>query len=174
MRGIQIKEYVKVATPIVFAPAVYTYPYSQGPEELKVVDLPTPTPKPNEYLIAIHASATNFFDLLQIRGKYQHQPPLPWVAGSEFSGVVLKAPSSLPDGKTPKFSEGDRVLGASQGGYASHIVATEERLRPVPEGWSYEDAAGVFVTAPTSYAGLVVRAGIKKGMYNPPRLSTAD
>ncbi|KAF2677099.1 zinc-binding alcohol dehydrogenase-like protein [Lentithecium fluviatile CBS 122367] len=145
MKGIQIKEYVK------------------GPEDLKVIDLPTPTPKPDEYLIAIHASATNFFDLLQIRGKYQHQPPFPWVAGSEFSGVVLKAPSSLPNGRTPKFKEGDKVFGASQGGYATHIVSTEERLRPMPDGWSFMDAAGLFVTGPTSYAGLVVRAGIKKG-----------
>lgn len=145
MRAIQLKEYVG------------------GPEDLKVIDLPTPDPKPNEYLIAIHASATNFFDLLQIRGKYQHQPPFPWIAGSEFSGVVLKAPSSLPSGRTPKYKKGDRVFGASQGGYATHIVSTEERLRPVPAGWDLMDAAGLFVTAPTSYAGLVVRAGIKKG-----------
>ncbi|KAL6708871.1 hypothetical protein ACN47E_002278 [Coniothyrium glycines] len=145
MKGIQIKEYVN------------------GPEDLRVLDLPVPTPKPNEYLIAIHASATNFFDLLQIRGKYQNQPAFPWIAGSEFSGQVLQAPTSLPGGKTPAFKKGDKVFGASQGGYATHIVCTEEFLKPVPEGWSYEDAAGVFVTAPTSYAGLVVRAGIKKG-----------
>ncbi len=39
---------------------------------------------------------------------------------------------------------------------------------PVPEGWSYEDAAGLFVTAPTSYAGLVVRAQVKKGTHSIP------
>lgn len=141
---------------------------SQGPEDLKVLDLPTPSPKSNEYLIAIHASATNFFDLLQIRGKYQHQPAFPWVAGSEFSGVVLQVPSSLAGGKTPKFKVGDKVFGASQGGYATHITCSEEKLKGVPEGWSFADAAGVFVTAPTSYAGLVVRAGIKKGMLHFP------
>jgi NADPH2:quinone reductase len=77
--------------------------------------------------------------------------------------VVLQAPASLAGGKTPKYKVGDKVFGASQGGYATHIVATEERLRPMPEGWSFFDAAGLFVTGPTSYAGLVVRAGIKKG-----------
>jgi len=35
----------------------------------------------------------------------------------------------------------------------------------VPEGWSFDEAAGLFVTAPTSYGALVVRAGIKKGDY---------
>lgn len=77
---------------------------------------------------------------------------------------MLKAPTSLPGGKTPKFKEGDKVFGAGQGAYATHIVSTEEKLKGMPEGWSFEDAAGVFVTAPTSYAGLVVRAGIKKGI----------
>lgn len=43
-------------------------------------------------------------------------------------------------------------------------MCTEDKLKGVPEAWSFEDAAGLFVTAPTSYAGLVVRAGIKKGM----------
>jgi len=39
----------------------------------------------------------------------------------------------------------------------------EERLRKVPSGWSLVDAAGLYVTAPTSYAALVMRAGIKSG-----------
>ncbi|RDW73110.1 hypothetical protein BP6252_07017 [Coleophoma cylindrospora] len=144
MRGIQIKEYVK------------------GPDELKVVDLPDPVPANDQYLIAIHASATNFFDLLQIAGKYQHQPPLPWVSGSEFAGVILSVPSRNPN---PKFKVGDKVFGASQGGYATKVAAKEEALRPVPRGWSFFEAAGLFVTAPTSYGALVTRAGVKEGDY---------
>jgi NADPH2:quinone reductase len=35
----------------------------------------------------------------------------------------------------------------------------------VPDGWSFHEAAGLFITAPTSYAALVVRAGVKKGDY---------
>ncbi len=33
----------------------------------------------------------------------------------------------------------------------------------MPDGWSFQEAAGLFVTAPTSYGALVVRAGIKAG-----------
>ena len=128
-----------------------------------MTDLPDPVPKPNQYLIAVHASATNFFDLLQIRGKYQHQPPLPWVSGAEFAGVILEAPKSLPEGQKPAFKTGDRVFGAAQGGYATKVCATQEQLRPMPKGWGFFESAGLFITAPTSYAGLVTRAGIKKG-----------
>jgi hypothetical protein len=39
-----------------------------------VTELPDPKPLPDQYLIEVHAAATNFFDILQIQGKYQNQP----------------------------------------------------------------------------------------------------
>lgn len=111
-------------------------------------------------MIEIHSAGTNFFDILQIQGKYQHQPPLPWVGGAEFAGTVIAVPTSS---KSPRFRVGDRVFGATQGAYAEHVLAPEQALLPVPSGWSFEDAAGLFVTAPTSYGGLVHRAGVKAG-----------
>lgn len=142
MRAIQIREYVS------------------HPNDLTVTTLPPPTPQPDQYTIAIHATATNFFDLLQIRGKYQHQPPLPWISGSEFSGQITAVPSSL---QNPKFKVGDKVFGAAQGGYATIACAKESQLKPVPKGWGYFEAAGLFVTMPTSYAGLVTRCNLKAG-----------
>ncbi|KAJ4146517.1 hypothetical protein NW754_001982 [Fusarium falciforme] len=121
MRGIQIKEYLK------------------SPDQLVVSDLPDPAPKDDAYLIQVHAAAANFFDILQIQGKYQNQPPFPWVAGAEFAGTVISAPRNNPN--------------------------PQESLLPVPDGWSFQEAAGLFVTAPTSYGALVVRAGVKKGDY---------
>jgi NADPH2:quinone reductase len=181
--------------------------------DLKITELPDPVPSKDQYVVGIHASATNFFDLLQIAGKYrkyssllepslsyssihlnishtfsthskivlfpsaktykepiansptiaEHQPPLPWVSGSEFAGVVISVPSSPKS--PPKYKVGDRVFGASQGGYATKVAAREEVLKPVPKGWSFFEAAGLFVTAPTSYGALVTRAGVKAGDY---------
>ena len=122
--------------------------------------VPTPSPAADKYLIEIHSAGTNFFDILQIQGKYQHQPPLPWVGGAEFAGTIAAVPTSSA---SPRFKVGDRVFGATQGAYATHVLAPEQALLPVPNGWSFEDAAGLFVTAPTSYGGLVHRAGVKQG-----------
>ncbi|KAF5020116.1 hypothetical protein F66182_7879 [Fusarium sp. NRRL 66182] len=144
MRGIQITEYVK------------------GPDQLKVSDLPDPKPSEDQYLIQVHATAANFFDILQVQGKYQIQPPFPWVAGTEFAGTVLATPASI---SKPKFPVGSRVFGGCQGAFATKLTAKEEQLLPVPDGWSFKEAAGLFVTAPTSYSALVVRAEIKKGDY---------
>lgn len=81
----------------------------------------------------------------------------PWVAGSEFAGTVISGP------KNGKFQPGSRVFGAQQGAFATKVCAKESSLLPVPPGWGFQEAAGLFVTAPTSYGALVVRAGIKKG-----------
>ena len=81
----------------------------------------------------------------------------------EFAGVIIQTPSKLAQGKKPRFQVGDKVYGASQGGYATKVAAKEDVLRPVPTGWSFMDAAGVFVTGPTSYAALVTRAKVQRG-----------
>jgi len=78
----------------------------------------------------------------------------------EFSGVVIAVPTGI---KSPKFKKGDKVFGAAQGAYATKVAAKELALRPVPEGWSFFESAGLFVTAPTSYGALVIRAGVKQG-----------
>ncbi|KAM6485415.1 hypothetical protein HDV62DRAFT_354806 [Trichoderma sp. SZMC 28011] len=143
MRGIEIQKYVK------------------SPAELQVTELPDPVPKDDEYVIEVHAAAANFFDILQVQGRYQNQPPFPWVAGAEFAGTVVSTPRKS---KTkPRFAVGARVFGAAQGAFATKLCTKEVALLPVPEGWSFRDAAGLFVTAPTSYGALVVRAGIKAG-----------
>ncbi|EGX44294.1 hypothetical protein TWF173_010592 [Orbilia oligospora] len=146
MRGIQISQYLQSPDDV---------------DRLSPIQLPDPSPKEDQYLIAIRASATNFFDILQVQGKYQHQPPLPWISGSEFSGYVLKTPST----GVPRYKVGDRVFGASQGSYATKICVSENLLHKIPDGWSYEAAAGLYVTVPTSYAALTLRANLKEGEW---------
>lgn len=110
----------------------------------------------------MHAASLNFFDLLQIRGKYQWQPPFPWISGAEFSGEVIAVPSKPKNGK-PKYKVGDGVFGSSQGAYAEQVCAKEDSLRPMPKGFSYVEAGGLYTTMSTSYAALVTRAQVKKG-----------
>lgn len=57
------------------------------------------------------------------------------------------------------------MFGASQGAYATRIVANANSVLPSPKGWSHSEAAGLFVTAPTAYAALVTRAAIKPGDF---------
>ena len=90
MKGIQLTKYAKVRdasnllvtstniTSITIAFALTLFSLSdfpqKGPDELVVQSLPDVQPLPDQYLIAVHAAAANFFDILQIQGKYQNQP----------------------------------------------------------------------------------------------------
>ncbi|KAI5297674.1 hypothetical protein KEM55_004394 [Ascosphaera atra] len=147
MRGIQVTEYVK------------------GPSELKVTEIPGLKPSPDKYLVTVHTAGTNFFDILQIQGKYQNQPPFPWTAGVEFAGTVVATPTAPKGGQQPKFRVGDRVFGACQGAYATQVLVEEPSLLPMPTNFSFEDAAGLFITVPTSYGALVTRANVKAGEW---------
>lgn len=83
-----------------------------------------------------------------LRRKYQLKPTHPYVAGAEFSGLV-SARSPIPPG-CPFVPGVTRVFGAGQGAYAEVIKASWRACVPVPEGMGWEEAAGLFVTYPTS------------------------
>ncbi len=88
------------------------------------------------------------------------QPPFPFVGGAEFAGRISKdspIPPNCP------FKPGDRVFGSGQGAYADKIATNWQQLFPIPKRMSYNEAAGLFVTWPTSYEALVGRAELKAG-----------
>ncbi|PWA00368.1 hypothetical protein BB558_003591 [Smittium angustum] len=130
-----------------------------GPDEMQVFTVPIPVPKKGEILVKIEATGANFFDILMIQGKYQHKPPLPFIPGSEFSGVVVSSHQT-----TKEFKEGERVFGSTDtGAYAEYVCVNEAQLYKIPENLTFEQAAGIYVTYPTSYAALTLRANLKPG-----------
>ncbi|OMH82907.1 Quinone oxidoreductase-like protein 2 [Zancudomyces culisetae] len=121
--------------------------------------IPIPEPQAGEILVKIEAAGANFFDILIIQGKYQVKPKLPFIPGSEFAGTVVRS-------NDPKssFKPGDRVFGSTTtGAYAEYTSIASDRLFLIPENLNFEEACGIYVTLPTSYAALKVRADIKAG-----------
>ncbi|KAK1924379.1 NAD(P)-binding protein [Papiliotrema laurentii] len=133
------------------------------PSKIQVAtDVPVPKPGKGEVLIDVHAAGLNFFDILQAQGKYQTQPPMPFVLGAEFSGTI-SADSPIP--KHCPYKPGDRVFGYAQGAYGEHVVANPFALIPLPDNVSFEQAAVVPLTYTTSYEGLVHRGKIQPGEW---------
>src|SRR5512133_1187099 len=130
-----------------------------GVEALQWKELPTPSPKPGEVLIEIKAASLNFPDLLIVQNKYQMKPPLPFVPGSEYAGVVQAA----GDGVT-HLKVGQHVACLSgTGGFGTHTVAPAALCLPLPDGFSFVDAAAFIMIYATSYHALVDRAQLKPG-----------
>lgn len=74
-----------------------------------------------------------------------------------YLGVIIAAHPSVKDHKV-----GDRVFGANFS-YAERIIVNAKNILPIPSNFSFEEAAGLYITYPTSYAALVLRAQLKQG-----------
>jgi NADPH:quinone reductase len=115
-----------------------------GPEAMQLVELPVPSPKPNEAVVKIAASGVNFIDVYVREGRYK--APLPFVNGQEAAGVVTEVGSEV---KTVK--PGDRVAYAGPlGAYAEYASVPADRLVPVPSGVSDRDAAAAMLQGMTA------------------------
>eukprot|EP01128_Nolandella_sp_AFSM9_P010512 TRINITY_DN7282_c0_g1_i1.p1 TRINITY_DN7282_c0_g1~~TRINITY_DN7282_c0_g1_i1.p1 ORF type:complete len:340 (+),score=79.37 TRINITY_DN7282_c0_g1_i1:1841-2860(+) len=135
--------------------------FEEGINKLKVSAVARKPLRKNQVRIAIRAASMNFFDLLQMVGKYQMKPPLPFAPGSEGAGDVIE----IGPGVT-KFKLGDRVMcGMIVGTLAEEVVLAENQLVKVPSTINYAEAASFPVGYQTAYHGLVTRGETKKGDY---------
>lgn len=122
-------------------------------------DWPDPEIGDQEVLIEVKAAGLNFPDVLIIQNKYQTQPDLPFIPGAECAGVVAAVGSGVS-----RFKPGDKVISmGAHGAFCSKIAADQNAVFPMPEGLSFEQAAGVAITYFTSYHALRQRADIQPG-----------
>ena len=130
-----------------------------GAEALAWKELPTPEPKAGEVRVAIRAASLNFPDLLIVQNKYQMKPPLPFVPGSEYSGVVEAVGADVTHLKP-----GDAVAAfGGTGGFATHACVAASLMLPLPAGFAFDDAAAFILTYGTTHHALLDRGALKAG-----------
>ena len=128
-----------------------------GPEGLSLVDVPEPEAG-DQVLIDVVAAGVSFPDLLLSKGQYQMKPPMPFVPGVEVAGVVRSAPAGAG------VKAGDRVMAFTMlGGWAEVVAAPPNMTFRVPEGWSFEAAAGTVMNYHTAHFALHRRGRLKAG-----------
>ncbi|MCX7288601.1 MAG: NADPH:quinone oxidoreductase family protein [Rhodobacterales bacterium] len=121
--------------------------------------LQPPVPAQGEALVRVAAVGLNFADTLMLQGRYQVRPPLPFVPGMEFSGVVE---ALGPDTAGP--APGRRVLGVcGSGALAGYICVRADQLSPLPDSLSLDAAAGFPIAYGTSHIALTRKAGLQPG-----------
>lgn len=130
-----------------------------GVEALVWKELPTPEPQPDEVRVAIRAASLNFPDILIVQNKYQMKPPLPFVPGSEYAGVIEAVGSSVIHLKP-----GDAVAAfGGTGGFGTHAIVKAALVMPLPPGFAFDDASAFVLTYATTHHALLDRAALKSG-----------
>ena len=92
-----------------------------GPEVLRLAELPTPQPGPEEVLIRVTRAGLNFADTHTRTNSYVQKATLPLVPGGEVAGV--------------REDTGERVVALTgSGGYAEYAIAPADRVFTIPDG----------------------------------------
>ena len=129
----------------------------KGPASaMKPVQIPIPTPAEGQILIRVRAAGVNRPDIIQRLGMYPPPPGAPSTMGLEVAGEVAVAAG--------RWKAGDRVCALlGGGGYAQYAVCDARHALPIPEGMSFEQAAGLPETVFTVYANVFEHGSLKAG-----------
>lgn len=117
-----------------------------GPEVLAVVDLPDPSPEPEQVIVEVAAAGVNFIDTYRRSGRYP--VPFPHVVGSEGAGTVVAVGSDVTE-----VAVGDTVawVAGSEGSYAEHARVVAEQVVSVPDGVAPDVAAALLLQGITAH-----------------------
>jgi len=131
------------------------------PDGLELCDVATSEPQPGQVRVRNRAAALNFFDILQIQGKYQVKPPFPFTPGAEIAGEI----DAVGD-QVSQWRVGDRVIGLPGGsGFAEQTVLDASKVFRIPAGMDWTAAAAFPIVYHTSYLALKDRGKLREGEW---------
>jgi NADPH2:quinone reductase len=116
-----------------------------GPEVLRYVEKPVPSPGPGEVLIKSDAIGVNYIDTYFRSGIYPRA--LPYVVGTEVCGIVAAVGDDVA-----AISIGDRVVTANAvGAYAQYCVAPADFVAYVPDSVPSDAVASALLKGMTAH-----------------------
>jgi len=128
-----------------------------GPEVLRYEEVPTPTPGEGQALVRLVACGVNFIDIYQRKGLYKIE--LPATLGQEGAGVVEAVGPGVSEVKP-----GDRVAYSNVlGSYAEYVLVPANRLVPIPDGVTYQQAAAAMLQGMTAHYLVTSTYPLKPG-----------
>ena len=130
-----------------------------GPDVLKPVERPVPTPQRGEVLIKVAGTGLNGADLTQREGRYPMPPGITDIPGLEASGTVAALGEQVN-----RFKVGDEVCALlAGGGYAEYVTAPALQCMPVPANVTLADGGALPETFCTVWTNVFDRARLKAG-----------
>ncbi|MDR7313805.1 NAD(P)H-quinone oxidoreductase [Brevibacillus nitrificans] len=129
-----------------------------GPEELKIMEVPIPTPAVGELLVRVKAGAINRTDIIARKGGGSAYKKATARLGVEMAGVVEEVGT-----QAGSWQVGDKVMGLVSGGYAEYVVIPADRAMRIPDNLSYIEAAAIPEVFLTAYQTLYWIGKLQEG-----------
>lgn len=135
------------------------YPKIGGTDSIQIVEEKLDLPKENQVKVRVHRAGINFADLMMRQGLYGSNPDFPFTPGYEASGEIIDLGKEITN-----LQLGQRVIAMTGfGGYSEEVIVDSNRVVPIPDNISFDQAAAMPVTYGTAYHMLVHLGGLKKG-----------
>ncbi len=130
----------------------------EDPSSLTWQEAPLPELKDGEVLVKVKAAGVNRADILQANGHYPPPKGVTDIIGLECSGEIVET-----NGNVRGWQVGDSVACLLSGGaYAEYVAVPAGQLLPIPEGFSFVEAAAVAEVACTVFSNVVMLAGLSE------------
>jgi NADPH:quinone reductase-like Zn-dependent oxidoreductase len=152
---------------------------TDGPEAVRVADVPVPEPKAGEVRVAVKAASMNHREMWIARGLYPGMV-LPSTMGCDGAGVVDMLGEGVsgialgdevviypgrdwgPSRHTPQPEFG--LLGMPHPGtIAEYVCVPAENIAPKPAGMTWEEAAATVLTGLTAWRALMFKGRLEAG-----------
>ncbi|AOR80499.1 NADPH:quinone oxidoreductase family protein [Novosphingobium resinovorum] len=129
------------------------------PESFALGPAPSRAPGAGEVAVRVAAAGLSHVDLLIASGEYQVRPPLPFIPGTEFAGIVEAVGEGVDHVRA-----GERVCGSGWGGaLTQRAIAPAERVLAIPATMPFDQAAVFRVSFTTAWHALVQRGALRPG-----------
>ena len=126
---------------------------------LQLSELPMPSPAEYQVLIQVAAAGINRPDLMQRRGVYPPPPGASPILGLEVAGTIIEISDKVSGLKI-----GDRVCAlVTGGGYAEYCLASANCCLPIPNGFSFTEAAALPEPFFTVWSNVFARGHLSPG-----------
>jgi NADPH:quinone reductase-like Zn-dependent oxidoreductase len=131
-----------------------------APARLALREVPDPVPGPADLIVDVRASALNRADLRRSASHFavsddRQRPP---VGGLEMAGVVTALGQDVRG-----FSAGDRVMAMAGGAWAERVQVDYRLALPVPDRFTWAQAAATPISFITAHDALASAAGLRPG-----------
>lgn len=140
------------------------------PDVIRIEDVPTPQPKPNELLVRVRATTVSAGDArlrsarvppgfgVLLRLGFGITGPRKPILGWDFAGEVAAVGSSVSG-----LAAGDRVFGMRMGSHAEYVAVPIGNVAPMPRGLTFEETVALVFGGMTSIVYLRDKGKVQPG-----------